>query len=166
MPDLVEVWRAYIARFSLEHTFRFFKQTLRWTTPKLRSPSAADRWTWLMILAYMQLRLARDVVTDVRLPWQAALPRERRTPARVRRAFSHVLAQLGSPVVRAKTLWPLAGASQRQALAACSALPSGQIDALNRPLPAADFERLPTRRQKSPLSTPWCGLKCKLSCMA
>jgi hypothetical protein len=25
---LAEVWRAYTARFSLEHTFRFFKQTL------------------------------------------------------------------------------------------------------------------------------------------
>jgi DDE superfamily endonuclease len=97
-PDLSEVWRAYIARFSLEHAFRFFKQTLRWTTPKLRSPDAADRWTWLLLLAYVHLRLARDAVTDVRLPWQAALPLQRRTPARVRRAFSHVLAQLGSPV--------------------------------------------------------------------
>ncbi len=97
-PELSEVWRAYTARFSLDHTFRFFKQTLRWTTPKLRSPSAADRWTWLLLLAYVPLRLARDAVTDVRLPWQAALPRERPTPARVRRAFSHVLAQLGSPV--------------------------------------------------------------------
>jgi hypothetical protein len=97
-PDLAEVWRAYTARFSLEHTFRFFKQTLRWTTPKLRSPSAADRWTWLLLLAYVHLRLARDAVTDVRLPWQAPLSSEQRTPARVRRAFSHVLTQLGSPV--------------------------------------------------------------------
>ena len=97
-PDLSEIWRAYIARFSLEHTFRFFKQTLRWTAPKLRSPSAADWWTWLLLLAYVQLRLARDVVGDVRLPWQSALPRERRTPARIRRAFSHILTQLGSPV--------------------------------------------------------------------
>jgi hypothetical protein len=97
-PELSEIWRAYIARFSLEHTFRFFKQTLRWTTPKLRSPSAADRWTWLLLLAYVQLRLARDTVADVRLPWQAPLAPERRTPGRVRRAFSHVLPQLGSPV--------------------------------------------------------------------
>jgi hypothetical protein len=96
-PDLAEVWQAYIARFSLEHTFRFFKQTLRWTMPKLRSPSAADRWTWLLLLAYVQLRLARDAVADVRLPWQAPLPAARRTPARVRRAVSQVLAQLGSP---------------------------------------------------------------------
>jgi hypothetical protein len=29
-------------------------------------------------------------------------------------------------------------------------------------LPAADPERLPVRRQKSPLSTSWCGLKCKV----
>jgi hypothetical protein len=97
-PDLAEVWQAYAARFSIEHTFRFFKQTLQWTTPKLRSPAAADRWTWLLILAYLHLRLARDAVTDMRLPWQPPLPPERRTPARVRRGFSHVLPHLGSPV--------------------------------------------------------------------
>lgn len=96
-PDLAEVWRAYLARFSIEHTFRFFKQTLRWTAPKLRSPAAADRWTWLLILVYVQLRLARDVVGDVRLPWQPLLPPDRRSPARVRRGFSHLLARLGSP---------------------------------------------------------------------
>ncbi len=96
-PDLADVWRAYLARFSIEHTFRFFKQTLRWTTPKLRSPLAADRWTWLVLLAYVQLRLARDAVGDVRLPWQPPLPPDRRTPARVRRGFSHLLSRLGSP---------------------------------------------------------------------
>lgn len=59
--------------------------------------TAADRWTWLLILAYVQLRLARDTVVDVRLPWQPPLPVERRTPARVRRGFSQVLMSLGSP---------------------------------------------------------------------
>jgi DDE superfamily endonuclease len=97
-PDLAEVWQAYAARFSIEHTFRFFKQTLQWTRPKLRSPNAADRWTWLLILAYVHLRLARDAVAEVRLPWQPPLPPERRTPARVRRSFPHVLPHLGSPV--------------------------------------------------------------------
>jgi hypothetical protein len=97
-PDLAELWQAHVARFALEHTFRFFKRTLKWTTPKLRAPQAADRWTWLLLLAYVQLRLARDQVADIRLPWQPPLPPERRTPARVRRSFSQVLAQLGSPV--------------------------------------------------------------------
>jgi DDE superfamily endonuclease len=97
-PNLAEIWQAYIARYSIEHTFRVFKQTLKWTTPKLRRPEAADRWTWLLLLAYVQLRLARDQVADVRLPWQRPLPPERRTPARVRRGFSSLLAHLGSPV--------------------------------------------------------------------
>jgi hypothetical protein len=44
-PDMAEVWQAYVARFAIEHTFCFFKQTLKWTTPKLRAPQAADRWT-------------------------------------------------------------------------------------------------------------------------
>jgi len=97
LPDLAELWQAYIARFSIEHTFRFFKQTLHWTAPKLRSPAAADRWTWLLILAYVQLRLASDMVADVRLPWQPPLPAERRTPARVRRGFAYLLPRLTSP---------------------------------------------------------------------
>jgi hypothetical protein len=94
---LTEIWQAYLARFSIEHPFRFFKQTLRWTTPKLRSPPAADRWTWLLILAYKQLRLARDAVADGRLPWQSPLPAERRTPAHVRRGFAYLLPRLTSP---------------------------------------------------------------------
>jgi hypothetical protein len=97
-PDLAELWQAYVARFAIEHTFRFFKQTLKWTTPKLRAPEAADRWTWLLLLTYVQLRLARDQVADMRLPWQPLLSPERRTPARVRRGFSQLLACLGSPV--------------------------------------------------------------------
>lgn len=96
-PDLTKVWQAYMARFAIEHTFRFFKQTLKWTTPKLRRPEAADRWTWLLLLAYVQLRLARDQVADLRLPWQRPLPPERQTPARVRRSFSQLLPHLGSP---------------------------------------------------------------------
>jgi hypothetical protein len=95
---LGEVWQAYMARCSLEPTFRLFKQTLRWTTPTLRAPAAADRRTWLLILAYVQLRLAREAVSDVRLPWRPPLPPAQRTPARVRRAFSQVLPSLGSPV--------------------------------------------------------------------
>jgi hypothetical protein len=36
-------WRAYIRRFDLEHTFRFLKQTLGWTTPRVRHPEQDDR---------------------------------------------------------------------------------------------------------------------------
>jgi hypothetical protein len=97
-PDLSQVWRIYLARFTLEHTFRFFKQTLGWTTPRVRHPAQADRWTWLLLLAYTQLRLAHALVTDARLPWQKPLPPSKRTPGRVRRAFSQLLTIVGTPV--------------------------------------------------------------------
>jgi hypothetical protein len=97
-PDLATIWQVYIARFAIEHLFRFFKHTLKWTAPKLRSPASADRWTWLLILVYLHLRLAQRLVQEDRLPWHQPLSREKLTPARVRRAFSSVLSTLGSPV--------------------------------------------------------------------
>ncbi|GAA3221906.1 hypothetical protein GCM10010468_47350 [Actinocorallia longicatena] len=47
--DVDRLWQAFLRRFDLEHTFRMLKQTLGWTRPKLRSPQAADRWTWLIL---------------------------------------------------------------------------------------------------------------------
>src|SRR5664280_2423294 len=63
-PDLDLCWRAYLRRFDIEHTFRFVKSTLGWTTPALQTPDQADRWTWLVVAAYTQLRLARGLVDD------------------------------------------------------------------------------------------------------
>ena len=58
-PDLDLLWRSYVRRFDLEHTFRFLKQSMGWTTPRIRHPEQADRWSWLVVVAYTQLRLAR-----------------------------------------------------------------------------------------------------------
>jgi hypothetical protein len=94
IPDLDRVWRAYVRRYDLEHTFRFLKQTLNWTLPRVRHPEQADRWTWLVVLAYTQLRQARPLVDDQRLPWQRPQVRGKLTPARVQRAFSLLLPRL------------------------------------------------------------------------
>ncbi len=96
-PDLDVLWRAYVHRFDLEHTLRFCKQTLGWTTPRPRHPEQADRWTWLVVAAYTQLRLARPRAADRRLPWERRLPPGKLTPNRVRRDFPQLLAGLGSP---------------------------------------------------------------------
>jgi DDE superfamily endonuclease len=96
-PDLDLCWRAYIRRFDLEHTFRFCKQALGWTTPRVRTPEQADRWTWLVLLAYTQLRLARPIAVDARLPWERPLPAHRLTPTRIRRDFLRLLPTLGTP---------------------------------------------------------------------
>jgi hypothetical protein len=72
------------------HTFRFLKQVLGWTRSKLRDPAAADQWTWIVIACYAQLRLARSLAADLRLPWQQPCPPGRLTPARVRRGFRSI----------------------------------------------------------------------------
>jgi hypothetical protein len=95
--DLALIWRAYVRRFDLEHTFRFVKQVLNWTTPRVRLPEQADRWTWVVVIAYTQVRLARSVVCDQRLLWERPPPLVGLTPYRVRRAFSRVQAPLGTP---------------------------------------------------------------------
>jgi hypothetical protein len=100
--DLDLAWRAYVRRFDLEHTLRFCKQTLGWTTPRVRHPAQADRWTWLVVAAYTQLRLARAVAADRRLPWERPLAPGRLTPCRVRRAFPALLCALGSPAAAPK----------------------------------------------------------------
>ena len=56
--EVNRTWQAFLRRFDIEHTFRFLKQVLGWTRPKLRDPAAADRWSWLIIACYAQLRLA------------------------------------------------------------------------------------------------------------
>jgi hypothetical protein len=96
-PDLGLLWRAYVRRFDLEHTFRFFKQTLGWTTPRVRHPEQADRWTWLVLAAFTQLRLARPSVEDLRLPWERRYDPGRLTPVRVRRVVLTLLPELGTP---------------------------------------------------------------------
>jgi hypothetical protein len=99
-------WQAYLRRFDLEHTIRFGKQTLGWTAPKLRSPAAADRWTWLVLAAHTQLRLARPLAVDLHRPWERPLPPDRLTPARVRRGFRYLRGKTIQPARAPKPTHP------------------------------------------------------------
>lgn len=106
-PAIVDLlWQAFLRRFDIEHTFRLFKQTLGWTVPKLRDPHAADRWTWLIIAAHTQLRLARPFAADLRRPWERPTPPERLTPARIRRGFRHLRATSVCPAAAPKPTRP------------------------------------------------------------
>jgi DDE superfamily endonuclease len=105
-PDLDVCWRAYLRRFDIEHTYRFAKNNLGWTTPALRTPEQADRWTWLTIAAYTQLRLARCLVADLRLPWERRRDPTKLTPARVRRGFRSLRATIGTPAQPPKSHKP------------------------------------------------------------
>ena len=96
-PDLSVLWRWYLRRFTVEHAFRFFKQTLGWTTVRPRNPEAADRWSWLVAGACWQLWLARPLLAEVRLPWEHPRPDGLFTPGQVHRHFTGILVRVGTP---------------------------------------------------------------------
>jgi hypothetical protein len=96
----------YKERHAVEHTFRMIKQTLGWTRPKLRTPAAADRWTWLVIAAHTQLRLTREAAADLRRPWEKPAEPARLTPARVRRGFRNLRPHLHCPARAPKPSTP------------------------------------------------------------
>jgi hypothetical protein len=95
--DLTVVWHWYLRRFTVEHAFRFLKQTLGWTTVRPRNPQAADRWTWLIAGACWQLWLARSLVGEVRLPWEHPRADGLATPGQVQRRFTGILLRVGTP---------------------------------------------------------------------
>ncbi|WP_427016775.1 NF041680 family putative transposase [Pseudarthrobacter sp. P1] len=104
--ELDHWWSMVIRRFDLEHTFRFMKQALGWTRPRLRDPAAADRWTWLIIAAHTQLRLARPLAADHRLPWQKPLATTMLTPARVRAGYRRICLTAVHPAREPKPIRP------------------------------------------------------------
>ena len=107
--DLDRLWRLFLRRFDLEHTFRFCKQTLGLTRPRLRSPAQADRWVWLLLAAYTQLRLARGLTADLRRPWERPLPPQQLSPCRVRRGYRRLRRILGTPASAPKPSRPSPG---------------------------------------------------------
>jgi hypothetical protein len=126
--DLDLAWRAYVRRFDLEHTVRFCKQTLGWTIPRPRTPEQAERWTWLVLAAYTQLRLARQIACDQRLPWERPRSQLRLSPYRVRRGFPRLLCALGSPASTPKP----AGHSPGRPKGRCSG-PATRYPAIKKP---------------------------------
>lgn len=110
LPNLDVLWRAYLRRFDMEHTFRLLKSELGWTAARLRTPEQTQRWTWIVLAAYAQLRLARHLVKDLRHPWEKP-PRPGRglSPHRVRRGYRHLRDRLGTPSGLPKTSTPGTG---------------------------------------------------------
>jgi hypothetical protein len=105
--DLDLLWKTYLRRFDLEHTFRLLKQALGWIAPQIRTPHQGERWTWLILAAYHQLRLARTLTADLPRPWEHPTPTSRPiTPGRVRRGFRNLHRHLGTPARRPKPAAP------------------------------------------------------------
>ncbi|NMF65522.1 hypothetical protein DP113_34315 (plasmid) [Brasilonema octagenarum UFV-E1] len=95
MLPLSEICRLYLRRFAVDHWYRFIKQRLHWTLPKLSTPKQCERWSELMPMITWELWLARDIVADNPLPWQKSL--DNLTPGRVAQAMGSILAGIGTP---------------------------------------------------------------------
>ncbi|MFE9727315.1 NF041680 family putative transposase [Streptomyces sp. NPDC005794] len=104
--DVDRWWQCFLRRFDLEHTFRLMKQTLGWPAPKIRRAATADLWTWLIIAAHTQLRLARLLTEDLKRPWERRTEPRRLTPARVRRGFRNIRATAANPAAAPKPSRP------------------------------------------------------------
>jgi hypothetical protein len=105
--SLDELWRAYLARFDIEHAIRTLKGTLGLTAAKVRAPQQADRWVRLVMAAHAQLLLARPLAADLRRPWEKQPdPARPLAPGRVRRGFRNIRRGLGTPARVAKPSRP------------------------------------------------------------
>ena len=96
--SLDELWRAYLARFDIEHAIRTLKGTLGLTVAKVRTPEQADRWAKIIVAACAQLLLARPLTAGLRRPWEKQPgPGRPQTPGRVRRGFRNIRPDIGTP---------------------------------------------------------------------
>jgi hypothetical protein len=82
-------------RFSEEHAFRFLKQDLLWTAVHVRTPAQFLHWSWMVVLAFTQLFLARELGLHAFLPWEAK--GRPVTLRQIRRVMPTLLSQLGTP---------------------------------------------------------------------
>jgi DDE superfamily endonuclease len=105
--SLDELWRAYLARFDIEHAFKLLKGTFGLTAAKVRTPEQADRWIRVLMAAHAQLLLARPLAGDLRRPWERQPdPARPLAPGRVRRGFRNIRRDLGTPARVAKPTRP------------------------------------------------------------
>src|SRR6516225_1744110 len=106
-PSLDELWRAYLARFDIEHALKLLKGTLGLTAAKVRDPGQADRRARIVMAACAQLLPARPLAAGLRRPREKQPdPSRPLTPGRVRRGFRNIRRELGTPARVAKPSRP------------------------------------------------------------
>ena len=138
--SLDELWRAYLARFDIEHAIRTLKGTLGLTAAKVRTPGQADRWARVVIAAHAQLLLARPLTADLRRPWEKHPDQDRPlSPGRVRRGFRNIHRDLGTPARVPKPSRPGPGRPKGSTKGAASRhLLPGEADMPRTPKTATD----------------------------
>lgn len=94
-PTAEEIYRSTTWRWPIEPAFRFRKQSLNWQGPHLRQPEACDRWTTLLSLVQWHLYFSREVLEQIRRPWQPQ--QSSLTPERALQSFGGLFRTIGTP---------------------------------------------------------------------
>lgn len=93
--ELAEIPALYRRRYSIEHGFRFDKQSLMWETPHLRTPEQFELWTQLLSAVHNETVLAQPLVE---IQWRGWESKNRRPSlGQVRHSVAGIIKQLGSP---------------------------------------------------------------------
>jgi hypothetical protein len=103
--SLLEVYAAYRQRYDLEHFFRFGKQRLLLASYQTPDDEHAAYWWQLVLLAYVQLWLARALVQRMPRPWERYLPQPESgvaSPSTTQRDFGRIIGQIGTPAAAPK----------------------------------------------------------------
>jgi hypothetical protein len=112
---LAEAWRTYLRRFVIDHWYRFSKQSLHWTMPRVKTPEQGQVWSDLIVVVSWDLWLGRAVIADQPRPWEKSVRQpEELTPGRVLRAMGGVLAAIGTPAAPPKPRGKSPGRRQGQ----------------------------------------------------
>lgn len=92
---LAQIALFYGLRFGQEHGYRFKKQSLLWTEPRLRTPEQFDRWSHIVTIVHNLLVLARGFIEGELRPWENK--QREYSPQQVRRGLAKYLPLLGTP---------------------------------------------------------------------
>jgi len=98
--SLLDIYKAYLQRYDLEHFFRFGKQKLLLDKFQTPDDKHEEHWWRLVALAYLQLWAAKDMASNLPRPWEQYLPspvNKQPTPAMVLRDMSRIIRQIGTP---------------------------------------------------------------------
>ena len=94
--------RLYHPRWREETWHRQAKDLFGWSRAQLGDVARQDRWSWVVLLAYWQLLLARAVARDCPRPWERSVKAGPLPLARVQRDYGRILEQFGLRVAAPK----------------------------------------------------------------
>lgn len=106
--SLQDVFDAYRQRFDIEHFFRFGKNKLLMDKSQTPDVEHEEAWWQLIMMAYTQLYLARDIAKNTPKPWEKYLPsfklKKEISPTQVQKDFCRIIQAFGTPALPPKRL--------------------------------------------------------------